>query len=114
MIKKRLKKLSKLGILIGARQGYFLGRNWYLMAYQPYLTIKELWVKRDKSQIFLMAVSMMTPAIIYVVARVIWDVVKFHRVLLVTGKVFTVAVVIQMAVLIYIGYWIFQVWRREK
>lgn len=114
MIKKRLKKLSKLGILIGARQSYFLGRNWYLMVYQPYLTIKEVWEKRDKSQMFLMAISALTPAIVYIIARIIWDLFKFHRLLLVTGRVFAVVVIIQAMVLAYLGYWVIQVLKKEK
>lgn len=114
MIKKRLKKLSKLGILIGARQFYFLGRNWYLLSYQPYLTLKEIRNKRDKSQMFLVAVTALTPAIVYIIARIIWDLVKYHRLLLVTGRVFVVAGVIQTIVLLYLGYWTLQVLRKEK
>ena len=109
MIRKRLKKLSKLGILIGARQFYFLGRNWYLLTYQPYLTLKEIWEKRDKSQMFLMAVTALSPAIVYVIARIIWDLVKYHRLLMMTGRVFMAAVAIQTLVLLYLGYWMFKV-----
>jgi len=31
-----------------------------------------------------------------------------------SGKVFVVVAAIQTAVLIYLGYWIWQVWRKEK
>lgn len=114
MIKKRLKKLSKLGILIGARQTYFLGRNWYLLTYQPYLTLKELWDKRDKSQILLMTITALTPAIVYIVARITWDLVKYHRLLFATGNVFWAAVLIQATVLAYLGYWVLKVLKNEK
>jgi hypothetical protein len=114
MIKRRLKNLSKLGILIGTRQAYFLGRNWYLLTYQPYLTLKEIWDKRDKSQMFLITLTALTPAIVYVIARVIWDLAMYHRLLLVTGKVFIAAGVVQTIVLLYLGYWIIQVLRKEN
>lgn len=109
MIGKRLKNLCKLTTLIGLRQGYFLGRNIYKLYYQPYLTIKELVDKRDKSQIFLVGLAAVTPTIIYIVARVIWDLVKYQRLLLLTGRVFLVAAGIQTLVLGYLGYWTYQV-----
>jgi hypothetical protein len=84
------------------------------MAYQPYLTVKELYLKKDKSQIFLMGVTALTPAIVYIIVRIIWDLIKYHRLLLVTGNVFVVAVVLQTMVLLYLGYWILQVWMKEK
>ena len=84
------------------------------MSYQPYLTLKDIYKKRDKSQIFLVALTAISPAVIYVAARIIWDLAKYHRLLLVTGKVFIAAAVIQAAVLIYLGYWTWQVLRREK
>jgi len=114
MIKKRLKKLSKLGILIGTRQFYFLGRNWYLLSYQPYLTLKDIYEKRDKSQMVLMAITALTPAIVYILARIIWDLVKYQRLLLVTGRVFVAAGVIQTIVLLYLGYWILMVIKNDK
>lgn len=114
MIGKRLKNLSRLSGLIIARQGYFLGRNWYLLTYQPYLTLKEIYQKRDKSQIFLLGVTALTPAIIYCVVRIIWDLFKYHRLLLVTGKVFGIAVGMQILILAYLGYWTLQVIKKEK
>jgi len=114
MIKKRLKNLSRLGILIGTRQLYFLGRNIYELYYQPYLTLKEIWDKKDKSQMILLAGAAITPAIFYIIARIIWDLVKYHRLLLVTGNVFVVAAVIQMAVLVYLGYWMLEVMKKSK
>ena len=114
MIKKRLKKLSKLGVLIGARQLYLLGRNWYWLTYQPYLTLKTIYKEKDKSQTLLMTLTALTPAMVYVVARIIWDLVNYHRLLLMTGRVFVAVGVIQMTVLLYLGYWILQVLRREN
>ena len=84
------------------------------MRYQPYLTLKELWEKRDKSQMLLMAVTALTPAMVYIIARIIWDLIEYHRLLLVTGRIFIAAVAVQAAVLLYLGYWILEVWRREK
>lgn len=109
MIIKRLKKVLGLGILIGIRQGYFLLRNIYELYYQPYLTIKELINKRDKSQIFLISLAAMTPSIVYVLARLVWDMVMYQRLLIMTGKVFLVAGGIQLLVLSYLFYWTFRV-----
>jgi hypothetical protein len=114
MIEKRLKKLWKLTVLIGVRQLYFLGRNWYLLWSSPYLTVKEIKDKRDKSQIFLVGLSALSPAIFYVLLRIIWDLVFYQRLLFMTGRVFLVAAMIQIAVLAYLGYWIFMVYKKEE
>lgn len=114
MIEKRLKNIWKLSLLIGVRQGYFLGRNIYELYYQPYLTIKDIIEKRDKSQTFLIGLAAIMPTIVYILARVIWDLLKYHQVLPMTGNVFLAAAGIQVAVLIYLGYWTLEVLRKER
>lgn len=114
MIIKRLRKLVKLGMLIAVRQGYFLGRNIYELYYQPYLTIKELVEKQDKSQMLLVALAAMTPAITYVLARIVYDLIKFGRLVALTGNVFLIMGMIQMLVLAYLGYWALMVIRNSK
>jgi hypothetical protein len=113
MIEKRIKKILELIFLITTRQLYFLGRNWYLMTYEPYLTIKEIWEKRDKSQIFLIFLSALTPIMVYVVARIIYDLIKYNQLLFMTGKVFEYMVVIQILIIGYLGYWIVKVIRDQ-
>jgi hypothetical protein len=91
-----------------------LGRNIYELYYQPYLTIKDIFEKRDKSQTFLIGLAAITPTIVYILARVVWDLLKYHQLLPMTGKVFLVAAGIQAAVLIYLGYWTLEVLRKER
>ena len=114
MIEKRIKNIWKLSVLIGVRQGYFLGRNIYELYYQPYLTIKEVVDKRDKSQSFLIALAAITPTLFYFLARIIWDLAKYHQILPVTGNVFLAAAGIQVVVLAYLGYWTLEVLKKEK
>ncbi|MBP9817515.1 hypothetical protein KBC75_02010 [Candidatus Shapirobacteria bacterium] len=83
------------------------------MYYQPYLTIREIVEKQDKSQIFLIVLSAMTPSILYVVARIIFDLVWYQRIVLVTGRVFLIAGGIQAIVLAYLGFWIFKVFKNK-
>ena len=113
MIGKRLKNLLKLGILIGIRQGYFLAVNIYELYYQPYLTIKELVEKKDKSQIFLIIVAALTPVLFYILARIVYDLIKYGRLVALTGNVFLVMGVIQTIVLAYLGYWTLKVLREK-
>ena len=114
MIEKRLKKLWKLGILIGIRQLYLLGRNWYLLATQPYLTIKQIKDSEDKSQIFLILLSAVTPVIAYLLARIIWDLLKYQRLLMLTGNAFLGMGLIQSMIFIYLGYWVLMVIKKDK
>ena len=113
MIRKRIKKLFKLTSLISIRQGYFLGRNWYELMREPYLTIKDLKESRDKSQIFLISLTALTPLFLYIVLRIIYDLVRYHSLLIVTGNVFKLAILFQGLVLIYLSYWVVKVFQEE-
>ena len=99
-----------LSTLISVRQGYFLGRNWYELMREPYLTIKDLKESRDKSQIFLISLTALTPLFLYVFFRIIYDLIRYHSLLIVTGEVFKLAIFIQGLVLLYLGYWVVKVW----
>jgi len=105
--------LFRLTALISIRQGYFLGRNWYELMREPYLTIKALRESRDKSQIFLIGLTALTPLFLYVILRIIYDLIKYHSLLVVTGEVFKLAVLFQGLVLIYLGYWVVKVFQEE-
>lgn len=112
MIVKRLKKVLELGLLISIRQLVFLGKNIYNLYYQPYLTIKKIQDDFDKSQILLIMISALSPIISYVILRIIYDLVKFGRIVVITGNVFLVAVVIQILLLTYLSYWIIRVYKK--
>ena len=113
MIRNRVKKLFKLTTLISVRQGYFLGRNWYELMREPYLTIKALKESRDKSQIFLISLTALAPLFVYIVARIIYDLIRYHSLLVITGGVFKLAVLIQSLILIYLGYWTVKVFQEN-
>ena len=109
MIEKRLKNLLKLGILIAVRQAYFLGANIYQLYYSPYLTIKKIKDTGDKSQTFLILMAALTPVIFYILGRIIWDLIRYGEILAMTGNVFIVMGIIQVAVILYLGYWTLKV-----
>ncbi|MBI2464531.1 hypothetical protein HYV64_00145 [Candidatus Shapirobacteria bacterium] len=50
--------------------------------------------------------------IFYVILRVIYDLLKYGRIVLVTGNVFTAAIGIQAVLLGYLAYWTFMVLRK--
>jgi len=105
MIKKRAKKISQLAVLIGIRQIWGLLCNLYLLVYQPFLTLRTLKKKKDKSQFVLVSGAAITPMIIYVVARICWDYFKYGRVLTSVGMVFAVTVLIEGLIFSYLLYW---------
>ena len=113
MIKKRVKNLFRLSALISLRQGYFLGRNWYELIREPYITIKELKESRDKSQIFLISLTAFSPLFLYIFLRIIFDLIVYHSLVIVTGEVFKLAIYIQGIVLLYLGYWVIKVFSEE-
>lgn len=113
MIKKRIKNLFKIGSLIGIRQGYFLGRNLYELLREPYLTLKELKESRDKSQIFLISLTALSPLIWYLILRIIYDLIKHGRLILVTGAVFELVVAIEILIFLYLIYWVLRVLKEK-
>ena len=113
MIKKRIKKISKLLILISIRQVWKLLANIYHLVTQPFVTIKLLIKERDKSQIFLLSLFAISPIIIYATARIIWDNLKYGYILNSVGGVFAVVLLVEIFVFAYLCYWLYLIFRRK-
>ena len=113
MIKKRVKNLFRIGSLIGIRQGYFLGRNWYELMREPYLTLSNLKESRDKSQIFLISLTALAPLFLYIIARIIYDLLRHGSLIMITGKGFQMAILTQGLILFYLGYWTIKVLKNK-
>jgi hypothetical protein len=114
MIGKRLKKIGQIAGLIAVRQLWFWGRNLYKMWGQPYLTIRELIDNRDKSQIGLMGVTAILPALFYMAARIAWDIWRYKTLLPGWGNMFIGAMIVEGLVAGYVGYWWWRVARDLK
>ncbi|MFA5750100.1 MAG: hypothetical protein WC895_02675 [Candidatus Shapirobacteria bacterium] len=114
MIKKRIKKIFKLTVLIAARQIWKLFCNLYNIIEQPFLALKKLIIKdKDKSQIFLIGIIAIMPAIFYVSARVFWDNYKYGFVLNSIGRVFLIILAIEIIIFGYLGFWIWKIFRKR-
>jgi len=109
MIKKRVKNLFRLGSLIGIRQGYLLGRNWYELMREPFLTLSSLKESRDKSQIFLISLTALAPLFLYIISRIINDLIRHGSLIMITGRGFQIAILMQGLILLYLGYWTIKV-----
>lgn len=88
-------------------------RNWYLLWREPYATLKEIKEEGDKSQMFLVSVTSLSPFWVYMLMRLVWDLSQHGRLLVVTGKVFEVMGIIQLGLLAYLGYWSYKVLKEE-
>jgi len=113
MIKKRIKKIFKLTFLIAVRQIWKLLCNLYQIIEQPFLALKTLIIKRDKSQIFLIGAVILSPILGYFVARIFWDYYRFGFIVPKTGMFFLISGGVEIIVLTYIGYWIFKVMKHK-
>jgi hypothetical protein len=114
MIKKRVKKIAKLTFLIGVRQIWKLLCNIYHLLTEPFLTLKRLKKTRDKSQIFLISLTAISPIILYISARVVWDFYRYKSVLPSVGKLFEVIFVMEIIIFSYLFYWVFQLIKKKK
>lgn len=103
-----------MGGLIGVRQGYKLTRNWYQIYFEPELVIRELRETKDKSQIFLIAVTALAPLFLYVIARVIYDLWKYQSIVLVTGSGLGLALGLEVIIWGYLFFWVGKIWREDR
>ena len=106
MIKKRIKNIFKLTVLIAARQIWKLLCNLYHLITEPILTIKTLIKERDKSQIFLISLVFLIPIISYFLARIVWDYYRYGLIVKDVGDIFVIAIILQILLLWYLGYWV--------
>ncbi|MFA5828359.1 MAG: hypothetical protein WC841_03315 [Candidatus Shapirobacteria bacterium] len=111
MIKKRVEKIAKLSILVGAKQAWKLLCNLYLLSYQPFLTLRTIKESDDKLQLILLLLAVVSPAVFYVTTRVVWDNYKYGRVLNSVGQVFLVVFVVEVLIFSYLLYWSIKVIR---
>jgi hypothetical protein len=80
---------------------------------EPYLTLNGLKESRDKSQIFLISLTALTPLFWYMIARVIYDLIRHGSLIMITGKGFQIALLVQGLILLYLGYWTIKVLRSK-
>ncbi|MFA5532846.1 MAG: hypothetical protein WDA13_04665 [Candidatus Shapirobacteria bacterium] len=114
MIKKRIKKIVKLTILIAVRQIWKLLCNLYHLVTEPFLTLKILIKDRDKSQIFLISLIFLMPIIAYFLARIVWDYYRYGLIINNTGMFFIGAIIIQIILLLYLGYWVLKIIKKQN
>lgn len=114
MIKKRIKKIGDLIFLIIVRQVWKLLCNLYNIIEQPFLTLKKMIIKdKDKSQIFLVALMVIMPAIFYISARIVWDNYNYGFVLNSVGRVFLIISIIEIIMFGYLGFWIWKIFKKK-
>jgi hypothetical protein len=80
---------------------------------EPYLTLKAIKDTKDKSQFVLIIISALAPVWIYMAARIVWDFIKYGRIVWLTGNVFLATGLVQVAILIYLGFFTLQVLRKD-
>lgn len=99
--------------LIAIRQSYKLGCNVYQLFYQPERVIEDLLESGDKSQMFLMVVTALIPLLVYVVLRVIWDLIKYGNMLAVFGTGLNLVLIIEGLIFGYLGISLFKVLKNK-
>lgn len=95
--------------LIVIRQIYKLGRNCYELFYQPEITLRELIDDFDKSQLFLLILTALIPLFVYLVLRVIWDLIKYGNMAAVFGIGFNFVLGVEVLIFAYLGYFVIKV-----
>lgn len=107
-----LQKIAKILFLIFVRQFYFLGRNLYHLASQPYLTLKRVIDTRDKTQLFLLFLTSLSPSLLYFFGRLLFDYFKYRTIMHSFGSVFLTTLAIQFFIFTYLAYWLYRVLKK--
>lgn len=102
----------KLSSLIVIRQVYKLSRNCYELIYEPEITIRELMDDFDKSQILLLVLTALTPLFVYLILRVIWDLIMYGNVAVIFGSGLNLVLFIEVLIFAYFGYFLIKVLRK--
>lgn len=102
----------KLSSLIAVRQIYKLGRNCYELIYEPELTLRELVDDFDKSQMFLLILTALTPLFVYIVLRVIWDLVVYGNVAAIFGSGLNFVLFVEALIFAYLGYFLIKILKK--
>ena len=113
MMRKRIKNIFKLTVLIAARQIWKLLCNLYHLITEPVLTIKTLIKERDKSQIFLITIVIISPIAAYFLARIIWDYYRYGVIIRNVGLLFGLSATMEIILLIYMGFWLIRATKRR-
>jgi len=108
-MKKKIINIVKISILLAIRQMWTTVCNLYLLIEEPFLTVRRVKAKKDKSQALLLGLIFLSPALIYGIVRIVTDWWWYRRFLISVGPVFGVTFLVQMAVFSYVIYWIYQV-----
>lgn len=104
--------MIKLSLLIAIRQIYKLGRNCYELFYLPEITLRELIDDFDKSQMLLLVLTALTPLILYVILRVIWDLIVYGNIAAIFGLGLNIVLFIEAVIFAYLGFYLVKVLKK--
>lgn len=118
-VRKTIKRIIKLGGLIGIKEIYLLGRNLLGLIYHPFLTLRRIKKERDFSQTILVAASVSSPVIVvliitlaaYLVSHFFFPLPDQLKQILIAFNL--AAFLISGAAILYLLYWSFQVIRKN-
>lgn len=113
-MKQKIRRIIKTSILLIIRQIWSTACNIYLLIYEPFITLKRIKEKKDKSQIFILLVIALSPILFYILARLVSDWLIYQKILPSVGIVFFVTIFTQVIVLLYLFYWTITVLFRSK
>ena len=108
-MKERIIKIGKLSGLLVIRQVWTTVCNLYLLISEPFLTVRRIKAKRDKSQTLILVSIFASPIVLYVIARLITDLWWYRRILPSVGAVFGLTFLVETIAFGFLFYWVYQV-----
>jgi len=113
--KKRLKKLGRVGVLLGIKESYLFCRNVLGLGAHPFKTLRAMQREKDRSQQLLVLglpvyVLVLGTAMVWLGRRLLGTTVEWGM----AAKATVLGVVgVTVVVGVYLGYWVMKAWRAK-
>jgi len=112
-LKFKTKKLAKIGVLLGVREGYLFTRNLYGILVHPFLTIGRIVKEKDRSQELLIFGLPVYLWFFWVFVLLVSRLFIFGRLQFgfLAQASFLVSSIFTSLLFTLLFYWVFRIWR---
>lgn len=116
-----MRKILKIGFLLLIREAYLSAKNLLGLIYHPFLTLREIKVKKDRSQTILLPAIVSTPLLLLGFISLVYLFAKYHIGLSFPSPIGFFIKSLDLAIFFFTGivffhllYWTFKVIKKNR
>jgi len=80
--------------------------------YEPQMALQELIDEFDKSQMLLLILTALIPLFVYIILRIIWDLIMYGNVAAIFGSGLYFILFVEVLIFTYLGYFLTKVLKK--